>query len=1403
MADVHFDWKRFWCPRGASVVLTGGGFLFDPESEYGSHVQPHIITFEQIAAKPCLILLGEPGIGKTTALERDRHETEERVKRAGETLLWRNLNAFQSDSLLVRSIFEDSSFIAWRNGMGILHLFLDSLDECLIRIDAIAALLAQEFSHCPIDRLCLRIACRTAVWPTLLETQLARLWGMENVGVYELVPLRQRDVIEAATACKVDPSEFLAEVDRREASALASKPVTLRFLLGVYQRHGQFPGSQVELYRQGCERLCEETSPSRRAAFQVGTLTPRQRMHVAARIAALSVFCGRPVIWTGITNDAPEGDLPLPDLFGGLEFIDGQAVEITEAVVREVLDTGLFSARGQEQLGFAHQTYAEFLAAWYIISRRMDVAQMLSLITHPGDEGGRVVPQLQETAAWIATLEPAIYDRIVESDPQVLLSSDVATMSPEARERLVGSLLRLIDAEMLNDSQWGLRTKYRKLAHPGLQAQLEPFIRDQKKNTIVRRVAIDIAEACHVRALQGLLADIVLEPGENQHIREQAAAAIFRIADVQTRRRLLPCVTGQAGDDPQDELKGFALRALWPDQITAEEVFAALTPPKHASLFGSYKSFLCGPLQELLAPPALPIALRWAAAQPARDDPEYPFRNLVELILGAAWNELENPDILESFAQAVASRLAQYMNVPGLTHAGDGAISDAQRRLVCKAIIPRWLEGEKDSSALVFTQTPLLLLQDFPWLIEQVRTSESAAHQAFWLGATQALFRPEYLGHVDELLTAMPQCPALEAAFGSAFATVELHSPQADELRAKHRQWEEWRETRQARGTPVEPPPQVRVATLLDRAEAGDHGAWWQLNLELTLKPTSTHYGDELESDLTALPGWAMADRATRHRILDAAEEYLLRTQPSPAEWLGTTTFYRPDAAAYRALRLLSSERPETIETLPAERWRTWAPVIVGYPISLGGPGEEPHQEMVRRAYEHAPEEVICTLLLLIDCENSRREWILIHRKAELCWDARLAAALAEKARDPSLTPESLRSLLESLLQRGSVEATAFAESLLSPPLPTDGPARQKAVVAATMLLLHAAGRGWDAVWPTFQSDVGFGQEVMTAVADHHDQEHAALLTRNLSEEQIGDLYLWLVRNYPPSQDPQHDGAHRVEPRESIANFRDAVLSQLQHRGTPAACRAVERLVIALPDLSWLRWAVVETRVQTLRQTWVPPKPEILLRMVGDRESRLVESGEQLLTVVVASLRSLEQDLQGENPAAPDLWNKLSKSVYRPKEENDLSDYIVRHLRRNIQQRGIIANREVEIRRGEGDEQGERTDIKIDAIGPGRRPNEYDCITVTIEVKGCWNNRLKKDMKEQLCDRYLAENLCRHGLYLVGWFSCPQWDPADGRKKRTLKKTIEEARSLFEDQAASLSHGDLRIRAFVLNTALR
>ncbi|TDA68007.1 MAG: hypothetical protein D9V47_09180 [Clostridia bacterium] len=228
------------------------------------------------------------------------------------------------------------------------------------------------------------------------------------------------------------------------------------------------------------------------------------------------------------------------------------------------------------------------------------------------------------------------------------------------------------------------------------------------------------------------------------------------------------------------------------------------------------------------------------------------------------------------------------------------------------------------------------------------------------------------------------------------------------------------------------------------------------------------------------------------------------------------------------------------------------------------------------------------------------------------------------------------------------------------------------------------------------------------------------------------------------------------------------------------ACEETSRVARELPEINWLKYSLLEAEEIALRQTWAPLRPGDILQIAADQQVRLVQNGDQLLDVLIESLNRLEAKLQGETPAAIDLWNECkvdNETVYRPKDENRLSDYVKRHLDEDLKQRGIIFNREVEIRRGAGPGTGERTDIHVDAVVRGLNGEAYDRVSAIIEVKGCWNHELDHAMETQLVDRYLRDNRCQHGLYLIGWFDCVQWDSNDYRKSQVPQLSRAEAKA--------------------------
>ena len=570
----------------------------------------------------------------------------------------------------------------------------------------------------------------------------------------------------------------------------------------------------------------------------------------------------------------------------------------------------------------------------------------------------------------------------------------------------------------------------------------------------------------------------------------------------------------------------------------------------------------------------------------------------------------------------------------------------------------------------------------------------------------------------------------------------------------------------------------------------------------MTLEPQDRYYGDELEPDLIKLPGWKDAEDITRKRIIQAARRYIVSGDPETPRWLGTKKVHRPAFAGYRAFHLLKKVDSDFLHRLRPGIWNRWAPIILSYPITNGNEATRLHSELIEACYQCAPDEILRTLEILVDQENADHDEIFITRQIESCCDERMANMLAMKAKDVNLKPTCMRTLLSTLLERNNNTARQFAKSLVTLPASSTGDGRKRSIAAGQALMNCAKDAGWPVIWPAFCQDIEFGRAVVQWVA-HGSEAYTATIGSRLREEQLADLYIWLTREFPHDEDPQFDKAHSVGPRENIGHWRDSILRYLENVGTYEAVEAIARIQEEIPDLDWLKWSLSKARVSARQKTWSPPEPQELLSLASSTHARFVQSGEQLLEVIIESLRRLEDTLQGTTPAARDIWDKVPNDKFHPVDENAYSDYVKRHLERELKYGGIIVNREVEIRRGEGSGTGERTDIHVGAIVTDEQGRARDVLTAIIEAKGCWNKDLKIAMKTQLSNRYLCDNQTNHGLYLIGWFNCPQWDDDDYRREKAPKETLQQAQEQFDIQAKELSGMKQSIRAFVMNTALR
>lgn len=1251
MSDMIYPWKRFWCPRTGVINLMDGGFPYDPES-YGRY-NSDLVSLKSITSFHCLALLGEPGMGKTEALCAEWNALDEGIKAQGHQSLFINLSEYGNEDRLIRTLFDGSEFSLWKQGTHQLHVFIDSFDECLLKIESLVDILVQGFRKCreSVDRLYIRVACRTVVWPISLEECFKDLWKEDQIGVYELAPLRQVDVLEAAKAEEICPIGFLQEITQKNIVPLAIKPVTLKFLLSIYKRHDEsslLDWTLHDLYLEGCKELCVESKDKHRHPQKpLSTLEVGQRLIVAARIAVGTVFANRSTIWTGSCGSLSAGDLQFQELCEGFETNRERHFEVTEQIIWEVLDTGLFSSRGQNRMGWAHKTYAEFLAAWYVARSRLELSEVLRLIVHPEDTAERIIPQLYETVSWLSSMNSEVFSKVIETDPDVLLLSDLTIIDASTKESLVQAVLKSHDQGKL-PYHYGA-DRFRKVEYVGISKLLKQYIGNKEKSINSQYVAIDIVESCCMESVYPILVDVALDQGQPYTVRMRSARVIAGSKNENEKIKLKPLLALDSQDDPDDDLKGYALKSIYPEHMTTHELLNCLTPPKTNTVGSCYQDFIARMLGKKIPDSDLLSALIWLKEQPARRDLRYPFGSFSDDVMMRAWKRLSEPLILLEFSQIVYLRVREYDRV--IDSSSEISFSQMvkentkKRRTLIEAVVsnikdakkePGWLSGHSKYSVL----SPLE--EDFEWLIRKSKASKSQLKRSIYAKLVRYRIDWTNVRQVNAVIVDSASNTILEEEFLLELTPVVLGSPTAKEQK---RRYDEIKEMLidDYDSKLLEPLPKERVKICLEKFEEGSVDAWWQLCRELLLTPISLGYDERYQTDIRQFPGWTEASKNTLLRVMIAAKEYIFKGDPQNDSWLGQNKVSYSAIGGYRALTLVASKEPDFISKLPLNIWEKWMGIILDYPY-IDGKDEEARSIILRSAYEKHSNEFIKVLIAIIDSANAQNESAYKHEEViRCCWDKRLESAFLDKLTDEKLTPDNFGEILKVLLAANTERAVGIAESYLIFPLPVSKKLREKAVVSAQLLVQYAEDASWQTVWNIVEQDYMFGRAVFEEVSFH--AQYKGHVEKKLTASSIADLYVFLFNQYPDIEHAKKDERELVvaedrlvKPVDSIISWRGYLLKRLQERGTLEACTAIRKIIHALPELKdKLNWRLLEAEALARRQNWQPLKVQEIIRLVANSQPSMLQLSDQ----VESAKKELSQQMSEE----PKISNSGSGNV--------------------------------------------------------------------------------------------------------------------------------------------------------------
>jgi len=1020
--------------------------------------------------------------------------------------------------------------------------------------------------------------------------------------------------------------------------------------------------------------------------------------------------------------------------------------------------------------------------------------QLINLLFQNFNGEVKSVPQLNETIGWIVTFRPDLFKKIIDTDIEVLLSSDVTLQEDANKEKLVEHLLRLFEENKIFDLNYSFKQNYHKLNHSNIESQLRVIINDKSKNNSVRKEAIDIAESCGVRTLLKDIWEVFSAKNESIRIRNNAGWALKNMADEEYIRKMKTVLLSDLSDDIEDELKGICLTALWPHFISFEELFSVLTKRKKPNLHGNYADFLYNihfvnhNIKDLL------LALQWVSKQDTKHNLDlHGITDIMNEIMFAAFSHIGNDDVLEAYKNAVIHLVKNHDDIVNDKLADQFyklyETENFKRRRLIKAIFNSMSEPLKQIELFYFPGKHLAFSKDFQWMLEQSNMETEENKKRAWVVLAQYYFDSFNVENIDILITFSTDSVIYEA-FKYYLKTIELNSEEAKKEKENYDKYsrpKNWEEKKNLYKLGY----RENLFKSMSKLKEGECEILWQLFLLLVADPEKQSHYIEDNPNILEYPGWKILSNEEKALIISSSKEYLFKQDPHNSDWFGKYINYRPAKAGYKIIRMLFVSEIDFINNLSIEILKIWAPIIISFPDFGGIEDDDYSQKIVKFFYERIPDEILKLLTQLIEIETKNDEFILTTKKFEYCWDDAINKILYEKIIDEELPPNCYSSLLTDLLERNYHPAIEFLINKLILPLPEDQAKYQKIRIGCKLLLYYCFREAWISIWQMININETFGKELFLTVANERVAKRNFL--NDMSESELSELFIWLEEKFPDETIKEPEDGH-FAPLGEVKYFKNYIIKALKQRGNTEALVSIEKMKLRLTKLEWLNYVLYEAKMITRHKKWIALRPTELLKLLENKNLRALRDENDLVAVIIESLNKLEVEMHGITPTVKFIWN--SKPV-TPKSEKGLSDFIKVHLQRDLQR--TIVNREVEIRSPFGKEvKGENTDLLVQTF----INKDNDLVSVIIEVKGSWNKNLNTDMENQLIKRYLKDNQTRHGIYLVGWFLCDSWDKKDYKLAANPKIEIDDAKIFFNEQARALSKDGYYVNSFVLDCRL-
>jgi len=377
-------------------------------------------SFYSINKYRCLILLGEPGSGKSTELKKMYNNSSSSI--------YVDLRGVNSSADLKDKIVVDNNYKGDLDSLSEFYIYLDAFDEAILNYKDIGDSLLKLLKDFEVNlkKVYLRITCRTGIWLDYLEDEFSKLWCKDEVKKYMLCELSDDDIKNSLDAEKIEYEKFYEEAVNKNVYSLMKIPVTMKFLIDEYKVDQSFSNSKKNLYKNGCIKLIEEPDKSKRQKLELDDeYDLNDRFYTAKVLATLTILCGTKYISHNMVK-------------GYENLISSEISElfsIYKKNINSILKTAIFKC-GIHGYEWTHLSYAEFLAASFI-NESFDFEKIIALIKHDYSEEEKTIPQLHALVGWLISINEKVFDWVFNNDFDIIHLGELSSIDNKKKANIV------------------------------------------------------------------------------------------------------------------------------------------------------------------------------------------------------------------------------------------------------------------------------------------------------------------------------------------------------------------------------------------------------------------------------------------------------------------------------------------------------------------------------------------------------------------------------------------------------------------------------------------------------------------------------------------------------------------------------------------------------------------------------------------------------------------------------------------------------------------------------------------------------------------------------------------------------------------------------------------------------